>query len=150
MNFEYSLDIPAPYDHLWNLLEDIPRAARLMSGVDCMKAHDDGSYGAVLRIRIGPIGFNLSGTLRVTTDQHSGRWTMTVHAQDARTGGGVASTVETTIQERNQLLTNMTVKAKVQFLGRLGQLGQPLIKKKADSMVQDFTENLKNAAIADI
>lgn len=150
MNFEYSLDISAPYEHLWRLLEDVPRAAALMPGVDCINAHDDGSYGGIFRIRIGPIGVNLSGTLQVTTDQYSGLWTMTAHAEDTRTGGGVVSTVETTIQKRNQLLTNMTVKAKVQFLGRLGQLGQPLIKKKADSMVQEFTENLKNAAIADI
>ena len=35
--------------------------------------------------------------------------------------------------------------ADVSFSGRLGQLGQPLIKKKADDMVQEFAEGLKRA-----
>ena len=35
--------------------------------------------------------------------------------------------------------------ADVHFLGRLGTLGQPLIKRKADEMIQAFSENLRQA-----
>jgi len=35
--------------------------------------------------------------------------------------------------------------ADVQFSGRLAELGQPLIKRKADSFVQEFAQNLRKA-----
>ena len=35
--------------------------------------------------------------------------------------------------------------ADVQFSGRLAELGQPLIKKKADAFVAEFTQNLQKA-----
>ena len=32
-----------------------------------------------------------------------------------------------------------------QFSGRLSELGQPLIRRKADAMLQDFAKNLQGA-----
>jgi carbon monoxide dehydrogenase subunit G len=35
-----------------------------------------------------------------------------------------------------------------QIMGRIGEFGQPLIRKKADQMVGEFAENLKKAILA--
>ena len=37
----------------------------------------------------------------------------------------------------------MIVSADVQFSVRLARLGRPLIRRKAEAMVQEFAENLK-------
>ena len=37
----------------------------------------------------------------------------------------------------------MQATADLQFSGRLGELGQPLIRRKADAMLEEFTENLQ-------
>lgn len=118
----------------------------MMPGVQDVTQQPDGTYTGKVRIRVGPIGFNLAGTVTMKEDRGAGKWSMTSQAQDPRIGGGVASTVETIITEPSPGSTRMQVSADVQFSGRLGQLGQPLIKKKADSMVKEFTENLKKAA----
>ena len=41
--------------------------------------------------------------------------------------------------------TEVQAVADLQFSGRLGELGQPLIRRKADSMLEEFTENLRAA-----
>jgi carbon monoxide dehydrogenase subunit G len=37
------------------------------------------------------------------------------------------------------------VTADVHLSGRLGELGQPLIRRKADAMVREFAENVREA-----
>ena len=116
-----------------------------MPGVQSVELQADGTYTGTVRIRVGPIGFNLAGAVAVDEDREAGTWSMQSKAQDPRIGGGVTSTVETVITEPSPGSTRMQVSADVHFSGKLGQLGQPLIKKKADSMVKEFTENLKKA-----
>ena len=67
------------------------------------------------------------------------------NAQDPKIGGGVLSTIEITISQVQPTTTHITVNADIQFSGRMGQLGQAIIRKRADSMVNEFTQNLQDA-----
>ena len=146
MKFEYNVAIDVPQERVWEILSDVISASSLMPGVQSVEQQPDGSYTGTIQIRIGPIGFNLAGAVAISEDRNVGKWSMISQAQDPRIGGGVASKVETIIAEPSTGKTQMQVKADVQFSGKLGQLGQPLIKKKADSMIREFTENLRRAA----
>lgn len=146
MKFEYDVSIDVPQERVWEILSDVITASSLMPGVQSVEQQPDGTYTGTIQIRIGPIGFNLAGSVAISEDRNIGKWSMISQAQDPRIGGGVTSKVETTITEPSTGNTQMQVNAEVQFSGRLGQLGQPLIKKKADSMIREFTENLRTAA----
>lgn len=146
MKFEYDVSIDVPQERVWEILSDVITASSLMPGVQSVEQQPDGTYTGTIQIRIGPIGFNLAGSVAISEDRNIGKWSMISQAQDPRIGGGVTSKVETTITEPSTGNTQMKVNADVQFSGRLGQLGQPLIKKKADSMIREFTENLRRAA----
>ena len=146
MKFEYDVSIDVPQERVWEILSDVITASSLMPGVQSVEQQPDGTYTGTIQIRIGPIGFNLAGSVAISEDRNIGKWSMISQAQDPRIGGGVTSKVETTITEPSTGNTQMKVNADVQFSGRLGQLGQPLIKKKADSMIREFTENLRTAA----
>ena len=148
MKFEYNVDVDASQDRVWAILSDIPSASSLMPGVQSVEQQPDGTYTGTIRVRVGPIGFNLVGAVAINENRDAGKWSMTSQAQDSRIGGGVFTKVEATITEPSTGSTQMQVNADVQFSGKLGQLGQPLIKKKADSMVKEFTENLRKAATA--
>ncbi len=145
MKFTYDVIVDAPQDSVWAILSDVPQAASLMPGVESVELQADGTYMGVVRVRVGPIGINLAGRVEVDQDREAGTWRLKALAEDRRIGGGVASTVETVVSEPAPGQTQMSVSADVQFSGRLGQLGQPLIKKKADDMVQEFAEGLKRA-----
>ena len=145
MKFSYDVTVDAPQDRVWAILSDVVQAASLLPGVEAVEQQPDGSYTGTVRLRVGPIGINLAGRMEVDQDREAGTWRLKAQADDRRIGGGVASTVETVISEPAPGQTQMRVGADVQFSGRLGQLGQPLIKKKADDMVQAFAEGLKRA-----
>ena len=146
MKFEYDVGIDVPQGRIWEILSDIVSASSLMPDVQSVEQQPDGTYTGTIRIRVGPIGFNLVGAVAISEDRNTGKWSMISQAQDPRIGGGVTSKIETTITEPSPGNTQMHVNADVQFSGKLGQLGQPLIKKKADSMIKEFTENLRRAA----
>ena len=147
MKFEYTLDIPVENGRVWELLEDVPRVARLMPGIDSVEPFEENTYKGILRLRIGPMNFNLSGIIRIDIDRTLERWTVKAQAQDPKIGGGVLSTIETTVSQTSTTSTELTVNADIQFSGRMGQLGQSIIRKRADSMVHEFTENLKNTLL---
>jgi carbon monoxide dehydrogenase subunit G len=39
--------------------------------------------------------------------------------------------------------TELVVETDVNILGKIGEFGQPIIRKKADQMLQQFVENIK-------
>ncbi len=148
MNFEHRLIIDASRDAVWAVLSDFPRAASLMPDVGEVRQSEDGDYEGTMRVRVGPIGLNLAGTIQVEQDDDLGTWSMKAGAQDRRVGGGVQAQIDVTLAELSPKTSELSFKADVQLLGRLGQLGQPLIKRKAESTIRNFAENLRAAATA--
>ena len=147
MKFEYVLAIPIDDESVWRILEDIPRVALLMPGVDSVEASGENTYKGNLRIGIGPMSFNLAGIIGITIDRSLGKWTLKAQAEDPKIGGGVLSTIQTTVSQEDSTSTRLTVQADIQFSSRVGQLGQAIVRKRADSMVQEFTENLKRTLL---
>jgi carbon monoxide dehydrogenase subunit G len=145
VKFDYHVTINADRDRVWAVLSDFPRAASLMPDVSEVQQQEDGSYQGEMRVRVGPIGLNLKGMVEVEQDERQGRWNMRARAQDRRAGGGVRASIEVILREQSQAESELDISADVQLMGRLGELGQPLIRRKADSTIQEFTENLRRA-----
>ena len=92
-------------------------------------------------------GFKLLCVIGITIDRSLGKWTLKAQAEDPKIGGGVLSTIQTTVSQEDSTSTRLTVQADIQFSSRVGQLGQAIVRKRADSMVQEFTENLKRTLL---
>ncbi len=101
-----------------------------------------GSFEGTMRVRVGPISLNLTGTI-VVEYQHD-KWDMHANAQDRR-AGGVRANIEVVLVEKSHAAPELRISADVQLMGRLGELGLPLIRRMADSAIQGFAENLKRA-----
>ena len=65
-----------------------------------------------------------------------------MEASDRRVGGGVRTniTMQLDVQADNQ--TELIIVSDTNFMGRLGELGQPIIRRKANTTMQDFARNL--------
>ena len=145
MKFERGLDIQASRESLWAILSDFPRAARCLPGVEDVRDLGDGKYEATMRVRVGPVGLRLTGTVDVNQDEAAGRWNMQARAQDRKVGGGVRAIIEAALSEQSPSESELWVSADVQFMGRLGEMGQPLIRRKAETAINEFAENLRRA-----
>ena len=145
MKFLHEVAIAGSLDAIWNVLDDIPRAAACMPGVTDVIHTENDQYQGVIQVQVGPMKFNLTGTVGVNRESDKKGWTMNARAQDNRINGGVQATIDAKLVEQSSNTASLTVTADVQFLGRIGTLGQPLIKRKADEMIEAFTKNLQAA-----
>ena len=86
---------------------------------------------------------NLSGTITVLfQDSDAGEARFLVEANDRRVGGGVKTdmTMRVTAQSPNE--TELEIVSDTTFMGRLGELGQPIIRRKARNTLEEFSRNL--------
>jgi carbon monoxide dehydrogenase subunit G len=144
MKLEIRTAVPASRDATWALVMDIPKAAACIPGIKDVTPDGQGRYQATLQARVGPMGMNLSGTITVLSqDADAGEARFLVEANDRRVGGGVKTdmTMKITAQSPNE--TELEIVSDTTFMGRLGELGQPIIRRKARNTLEEFSRNLK-------
>ncbi len=142
MKFEHTITVEAPIDAVRTFFEDVPAVAACVPGVEDTTAVEPDTYEGRLRIRVGPLAFTIAGRAHVEQDA-DGTWRMKGEGRDGRIGAGVSAALEARLREVSPSTTEVQATADLQFSGRLGELGQPLIRRKADAMLEEFTENLQ-------
>ena len=146
MRFEHSAAIAASRARVWDLLMDVPRSARLVPGVESVEAAGPDRYRGTLRVQVGPVRLALEGDVAITArDAEAGTATMRVDAADARAGGAVRATLGLALSERDGA-TELRITTDAQVLGRIGEFGQPIIKRKADQLMSEFAANVQAEA----
>lgn len=143
MTFTQTCTIAARRDAVWEFLLQADNVARCLSGVETMTQLDEDTYEGTWRIRVGPISLALQGTLHVEARDRE-RWhgAMRAEAKDRRLGGGVRAHLQMDLQETSPTETAMLVTLEAHLLGKIGEFGQPVIRKKAEAMLQDFAAQI--------
>tara|TARA_B100000749_G_scaffold90021_1_gene68413 strand:- start:33 stop:491 length:459 start_codon:yes stop_codon:yes gene_type:complete len=143
MKVEIVSVVPASREAIWALVMDIPKAASCIPGLKDITQDGETSYQATLQARVGPMGMNLSGVITVLSqDAESGEAHFLVEANDRRVGGGVKTNMSMKVTAKSPTETELEIVADTTFMGRLGELGQPLIRRKARNTLEDFSKNL--------
>jgi carbon monoxide dehydrogenase subunit G len=143
MKMENRCLVPADRDVTWALVTDIPRAAACVPGVQDVTTEEEGRFRAVMQVRVGPISLNLAGTIKVLEqDEEKGEARYLVEASDRRVGGGVHTSISMQLSPQPDDQTELTIVSDTNFMGRLGELGQPIIRRKANTTMQEFARNL--------
>ncbi|MDA1096772.1 MAG: SRPBCC domain-containing protein [Chloroflexi bacterium] len=146
MKLEQQSTIEASRDAIWAILSDIPRAAQMIPGVKDVVALGENRYSGTMQVGIGPMKMNLQGELTAAPDPDNYEWRLEGQAQDRRLGGGLRVIVEAKITEAGTGRSELIVSTDIQFLGKLGTLGQPLIRSKAGDQMRQFSKSLASAA----
>jgi carbon monoxide dehydrogenase subunit G len=149
MHFENRATIPLGREALWDFLMDMEQVARCLPGVEDERPLDRDNYLGTIRLRVGPIGLRLEGKVSVISRDHDA-WRAAMHAEgaDKAVGGSVRATIGMNLHELAPTQTELVVDTDAQVLGRLGEFGQPVMRKKADSMMEDFARNVAQRATA--
>ena len=143
MKLENRCLVPANIQRTWDLLMDIPRVAACVPGMEEVVQEEDGSYRASMRVRVGPMGLTLAGTLQVLEqDPSKGEARFLIEASDRKVGGAVRADLLIQLQSDDGNQTELVLNTDTTFIGRLGELGQPLIRRKANNTMEEFARNL--------
>lgn len=144
MKFTQSAQIPVPREPLWNFLMDVPKVAKSLPGVESVSQIDDTTYEGKLKVRVGPIVLNLQGKIFMEeNDKQNWRAALRAEAKDRMAAGAVNGKTRMVLKEIGADQTELLVETDVNILGKIGEFGQPIIRKKADSMLKEFVENIK-------
>ena len=109
-----------------------------------MTAVDDQSYQGTMHVRVGPVRLSVSGIIQII-ERDNDRWHALYNAWMEPTAGWVEqyrATMGMDLEELSAGETELVVSSDVSFMGKLGELGQPIMRRKADSVMQEFIQNL--------
>ena len=143
MNFEHHCTVPVARETLWNFLMDVPQMAPCVPGVSEVIATGENQYAGRMKVTFGPIRLTLQGELFIQElDQTHWRAVGRAEANDRRVGGGVHISAELTLVEQEEAQTRLSIRTEARLMGKLGEFGQPVIRKKADKIVAEFARNV--------
>ncbi len=149
MKFSQTATVPAGREPLWQLLMDIPRVAACLPGVEGVEQIDGETYQGTLKVRVGPIALSLQGKIVLEEkDEVACRAALRAEAEDRRVAGAMRGKSTMELKELSAEETELTVETDVNILGKIGEFGQPIIRKKADKMLVTFIENIKKELAA--
>ena len=143
MILDQQVIIPAPVDRVWDFLMDIPAVSRCVPGVESIEQIDDDTYLGSLKVKVGPIGVTLSGKVSVVErDRAALRSRMKVQAAEKRLNSAVSAHATMTLIARSDSETEVSIHTESSILGKLGEFGQAVMRKKADQIVAEFARNM--------
>ncbi len=143
MTFTQSCIITASREAVWDFLMNMENVARCLPGVEDVKQVDETTYDGMLRLKFGPISLALQGTISVEArDRDQWHGAMRAEAKDRKLGGGVRAHMEMNLLGKSADTTEMQVRLEAHVLGKIGEFGQPVMRKKADAMLQEFARQV--------
>ncbi len=143
MKFTQTCTISARRETVWNFLMDMQNVANCLAGVQALTPLDADNYEGTLRVKVGPVSLTFQGTVHVETrDQAQWRGVVRAAAKDPKLGGGVQAHLEMSLVEKSPQETDMHVALETQILGKIGEFGQPVIRKKTATMLQEFASQV--------
>ena len=147
MKFEHSATIAAPIDRVWDFLMDVPSVAKCAPGVESVEPLGDDRYRGTLKVSVGPIRLSLQGDIYIVEkDEVARKASMRADAADRRAGGAVKAVINMALDEaEGSQGTHLRLETDAQVMGRIGEFGQPIIRKKAEQMMNEFAKNLEQA-----
>ena len=145
MNFTQECHVPVARERLWDLLMDVPAVSRCVPGVDAVEQAGDHAYTGSLAVKVGPVRLKLQGTITIEEqDRAAWRARMRAEANDRRVGGGIRALMQLALLPEGDG-TRIRIETELAILGKIGEFGQPIIRSKADRLLEDFARNLSTA-----
>lgn len=137
--------VAADRERLWEFLLDVPRVSRCIPGVEAVEPLGENRVRGVLKVQVGPIRLTLEGTITIDElDRDGWRASLRAEANDPKAGGGVRARMTMRLTPADGG-TELAVETDLSVLGKIGEFGQPIIKRKAEGLLQEFAAAVQSA-----
>jgi len=124
MRIENTVEVDAPLDRVWALVNDIPRVAPCMPGAALTGVQDD-TYEGTVAVKLGPLRMSYKGKVvveGVDEANHSARLAAT--GKDVKGAGTAKASVETRLEAVDPTRTRLHVTSDVQLTGKVASFGR--------------------------
>lgn len=145
MRIENTVEVDAPMDQVWALVNDIPRVAPCMPGAALTGVGDDDTYEGTVAVKLGPLRMSYKGKVTVESlDEvnHSAR--LAASGRDTKGAGTARANVETRLESVDPTHTRLHVTSDVQLTGKVASFGRGgAINDVATRLFSQFADCLR-------
>lgn len=144
MKFQGHLLIGRPVEKVWEFLWDIEKLSSCIPGCESVKTiKEREKYELTIKDSVGPITVHFEMLAEVKKLEPLKRIEIAMEGKDFK-AGGVRQTMALVLTAKGND-TEIDFETDVNVFGRLGTLGYPFVKKKAETVIKEFGENVKSA-----
>ena len=143
MILDQKVTVQAPVERVWEFVTDIPAVSRCVPGVESFERIDADTYQGTLKLKVGPIGVRLQGKVVVAErDRENLRSRLEVTAAEKRIASTVNAKATMTLVPKGDAETEIQIHTDASILGKLGEFGQAVMRRKADQVMAEFAANM--------
>ena len=144
MKFQGNLLIARPIEKVWEFLWDIEKLSKCIPGCQAVQTlKEREKYELTVKDSVGPTTVQLEFLADVKKLEPLKRIEIAMQGKDFK-AGGVRQTMALALASKDNQ-TQMDFETDVNVFGRLGTLGYPFVKKKAEAVIKEFGANVKGA-----
>jgi uncharacterized protein len=142
MKFTGKIDVPAPRQAVFEKLRDAHFFASCVDGVQDLVEIDDRHYTATLETRVAYIKFKFAVSVEIVELDEPARVVAKVEGTPIGMVGRLTATSAADLTEQDGG-TAVNYELDVALTGKLGSLGQPVLKSKAKEMERQFASRIQ-------
>jgi uncharacterized protein len=141
MKVEGEISVSAPRELVFNRLSDAQFFTSCIDGVKELTALDATHYSALFTTRIAYMRFTFKVNVEMTRIEPPDRIEAKVEGTPLGVVGRLTATAATELAESDGQ-TNIRYTIEATITGKLGSMGEPVLKAKAREMEKQFSKNL--------
>ncbi len=144
MKFTGELTVKAPRDKVYKAVRDAKFFASCVDGVSDLKETAPDTYAAVFETKVAYMKFRFNVTVQVVRADEPKEIEAKVEGTPLGIVGRLTATSRTTLTEAGDE-TKIAYDVETALTGKLGSLGQPVLRSKAKEMEKQFAARLAAA-----
>lgn len=143
MRFEKEIELKTPKEKVWKFLWDVDRFVTCVPGCKDAKTAEPGKvYTATLVEKVGPFRVEFPTRIEVLEAREMSFIKAQASGSDSKVGSRMKVDLDVHLKEAEGK-TTLSFVASVDILGKLATLGHSIIKRKAEQVMEEFTQAVK-------
>jgi carbon monoxide dehydrogenase subunit G len=143
LQFSKEVEILAPREKVWNFIWDVDRFIACVPGCKEAKTIEAGKlYAATMVEKVGPFRVEFPTTIEVLEREELAHIKAQASGADNKIGSRMKLSLDVKLQDQDEK-TVLSFVAGVDILGKLAALGHGIIKRKADQVLDEFAQAVK-------
>lgn len=139
-----TFDVEIPLEQVWTFLQDVPRLAACVPGVEQVEEIGPEQYRGRLAVRIGPLSARFEGMVRITRREPPTCLEAEIEGRDGASGSWVKTAFRGTLEPIEEG-TRLACEVNLTLRGRLAQFGSAVFEATTRRMIAEFAQRLREA-----
>jgi uncharacterized protein len=142
MILDGTVDLHVPVEKAWDFLIDINKFSTCLPGIDEINQIDDKTFDGIISAAVGPISGKFNFRSTIVESKPPEQMIVRTEGMDTVTKSTVNADMTVDLRRISETESQMDYKADVKIKGRLGILGDMVLRATATLILEEFKKRL--------